>query len=247
MFKRLSSKVKKFWAGLALLSVEMILILSLFVLSVIVFAFIYRRVILQGNENIDARVFTFLRPYINDTNTGIMNFITFFGKHDFLIPANLGLIAYFLILRKHRWYSIKIPAIALSSLAMMAGLKQLFGRPRPQDPILQEFRGLSFPSGHALMSVTFYGLLIYIAWHLIKNSTAKWSIITFLVLWILLIGFTRIYLRAHNFTDVIAGFCIGMIWLYISLKLIRRIEKYSRRSVDPVVQQPAITEEKPAV
>jgi undecaprenyl-diphosphatase len=243
MFKRLSSKVKRFWAGFALLSVEMILILGLFVCSVIVFAFIYRRVILQGNEDIDASVFRMLRPYINDTNTSIMNFITFFGKHDFLIPANLTLIAYFLLFRKHRWYSIKIPAIALSSLAMMAGLKQLFGRPRPLDPILQEFKGLSFPSGHALMSVTFYGLLIYITWQLIKNNTAKWSIIIFFIIWILLIGFTRIYLRAHNFTDVIAGFCIGMIWLFISVKLLRKLEKFSRRNVDPVVQQPALAGE----
>lgn len=246
MFKRLSRGVKKFWASVALLSIEMVLILGLFFCSVIAFAVIYRRIFLLGDESFDQEVFESLRPYITPENTRIMNFVTFFGKHEFLIPANLLLIGYFLFIKRHKWYSIKVPAIALSSLAMMFGLKHLFGRPRPLDPILQEFKGLSFPSGHALMSVTFYGLLIYLTWHTMKDHKGKWPIIILLILWILLIGFSRIYLRAHNYTDVIAGFCVGMIWLFISLKLIRRMEKYSRRNLDPVVQQPAIPETKPA-
>lgn len=243
MFKRLSKGVKKFWASVALLSVEMIMILGLFACSVIIFALIYRRIFLLEDESYDQEVFAAIRPYITPGNTRIMNFVTFFGKHDFLIPANLSLIAYFLFIRRHRWYSIKVPAIALSSLALMFGLKRLFGRPRPLDPILEEFKGLSFPSGHALMSVTFYGLLIYLTWHLVKHKPAKWAIIILLILWINIIGFSRIYLRAHNFSDVIAGYCIGMIWLFITLKLIRRMEKRSLRKIDKeIIQQPAVPE-----
>jgi len=242
----LSRGVKKFWASVALLSVEMIMILGLFACSVIVFALIYRRIFLLEDESFDQQVFEAIRPYITPQNTSIMNFVTFFGKHEFLIPANLLLIAYFLFIRRHKWYSIKVPAIALSSLALMVGLKHLFGRPRPLDPILQEFKGLSFPSGHALMSVTFYGLLIYLTWHLVKEKTAKWAIIVLLLLWINIIGFSRIYLRAHNFSDVIAGYCIGMIWLYISIKLIRRMEKRSLRQIDKEVIQPVTPETKPA-
>jgi membrane-associated phospholipid phosphatase len=241
MITRISKRVKKFWASAALLSVEMIMILGLFACSVVVFALIYRRIFLLDDESFDQKVFEGIKPYITPQNTRIMNFVTFFGKHEFLIPANLLFIAYFLFIRRHKWYSIKVPAIALSSLALMFGLKRLFGRPRPLNPILQEFKGLSFPSGHALMSVTFYGLLIYLAWHLIKDKTAKWTIIVLLLLWINIIGFSRIYLRAHNFSDVIAGYCIGMIWLFISLKLIRRMEKRNLRKIDKeIIQQPAI-------
>jgi membrane-associated phospholipid phosphatase len=241
MITRISKRVKKFWASAALLSVEMIMILGLFACSVVVFALIYRRIFLLDDESFDQKVFEGIKPYITPQNTRIMNFVTFFGKHEFLIPANLLFIGYFLFIRRHKWYSIKVPAIALSSLALMFGLKRLFGRPRPLNPILQEFKGLSFPSGHALMSVTFYGLLIYLAWHLIKDKTAKWTIIVLLLLWINIIGFSRIYLRAHNFSDVIAGYCIGMIWLFISLKLIRRMEKRNLRKIDKeIIQQPAI-------
>jgi len=232
MVVRISRGVKKFLAGIALMSVEMLAITGLFFCSVLAFAFVYRRVFLLGDEKLDNKIFALLQPYINDRNTRVMNFITFFGKHQFLIPANLSLIAYFSLIRQHKWYSVKVPAIALTSLAIMFGLKSFFGRPRPLNPLMQEFRGLSFPSGHALMSVTFYGLLIYLTWHLVKDAPARWSIITFLLLWILLIGLSRIYLRAHNYTDVIAGYSIGMMWLYISLKLIRRMEKYSMRSLN---------------
>ncbi|MFN2438989.1 MAG: phosphatase PAP2 family protein [Chitinophagaceae bacterium] len=240
MFTHLTSRVKKFWAGLALLSVEMATILSVFFLSLIAFIFITRRIFLLRNEDLDNKVFDFLKPYINETNTGIMNFITFFGKHEFLIPANLLLIAYYLFLKKHKWYSIKIPAIAISSLFLMFGLKRLFARQRPVGQLLEEAKNFSFPSGHALMSVTFYGLMAYIAWHSIKNKTAKWIIIVLLIGWIILIGLSRLYLRRHYYSDVAAGFAMGFLWLVISLKVIRQIEKKSMQKIDPVVQQPAI-------
>lgn len=238
MIKRIASGVKKFWAGIALLSAEMIAITAVFFVSLMAFLFLVRRVFLIKNEDFDNRVFDWIRPYINDTNTAVMNFITFFGKHEFLIPANLGLIAYYLFIKKHRWYSIKIPAVAISSLLLMSGLKNLFERPRPVDQLLEEATNYSFPSGHALMAVTFYGLLAYIAFHSIKNKTVRWVIIIALILWMHLIGISRIYLRRHYSTDVLAGFAMGFLWLVFSLKVIRKIEKFSQRKINPVVQQP---------
>jgi undecaprenyl-diphosphatase len=151
------------------------------------------------------------------------------------------LIAYFLFIKKHRWYSIKVPAIAISSLALMFGLKHLFDRNRPLVPLLEEARGLSFPSGHALMSVTFYGLLIYIVFKGFKNKAFKWTIISLLLLLILTIGFSRIYLRVHYASDVVAGFCVGLLWLVICVWALNKLEKYSMRKVNPVIQKPAVS------
>ena len=239
MVKRVTSRVKKFWAGLALLSAEMIVITAVFTVSLLAFIFITRRIFLLQNEDLDKKVFDVLKPYINDTNTGIMNFITFFGKHEFLIPANLLLIFYYLFINKHRWYSIKIPAIATTSLLLMFGLKNLFARQRPTGQLLEEAKNYSFPSGHALMSVTFYGLLAYIVWHSVRNKTLKWTLILLLIFWIILVGASRIYLRRHYYSDVMAGFATGFLWLVISLKVIRVMEKRSRKELDAVVQQPA--------
>jgi undecaprenyl-diphosphatase len=237
MFRRLSKGVKKFWAGVALLSVEMIVIFSVFFASIFAFIFITRNVFVLRNEEMDDKVFDYLKPYINDTNTSIMNFITFFGKHEFLIPANLLMIAYYLI-KKHKWYSIKVPTIAISSLLLMFGLKQIFSRDRPEGQLLEEAKNFSFPSGHALMAVTFYGLLAYITWHSVKNKTLKWSIIILLIIWILLIGLSRLYLKRHYYSDVSAGLAMGFLWLVLSLKVIRMIEKRGQQQLNAVVEAP---------
>jgi membrane-associated phospholipid phosphatase len=243
MIGRISSKVKKFWAGVALLSVEMTVVLAIFMVALIGFAYMVRRVFVLENNAFDQKVFDFLGNYVTPTNNKIMTAITFLGKHEFLIPANLVLIAYYLFIKKHRWYSIKIPAVALTSLALMFILKHLFSRERPLIPLLAPAKGLSFPSGHALMSMTFYGLLIYITWHSVKNVKLKWSLISFLFLLILLIGFSRIYLRVHYTSDVIAGFSMGWLWIVVSLKVLRRIEKQSKKSIEPVIT--AITADAP--
>jgi len=187
------------------------------------------------DSQFDFRVFDFLSSHVSPRNNGIMLFFTYLGKHNFLIPANIALIIFFLFVRQHRWYSIKVPAIALSSLALMFLLKNLFGRPRPDIPLLEEARGLSFPSGHALMSVTFYGLLIYIAWKLIRLKWLKWTLVIFLVFLIFVIGLSRIYLRVHYASDVLAGFAVGFLWLVFSIWALNRMEKFSNKKVDPVV------------
>ena len=237
MVRRVREKIRKFWASVALLSIEMMVVLAIFIISLIAFVLITRRVFHLRNEKLDYKVFDALQPYVNETNNQIMLAITFLGKHEFLIPANLVLIAYYLFIKKHKWYSIKVPAIALSSLGLMFLLKNLFGRARPLVPLLEEARGLSFPSGHALMSITFYGLLIYLTWKNIKNDALKWGLVLFLSVLILLIGFSRIYLRVHYTTDVMAGFATGFLWLVFSIWMIDRMEKYSRRNIDPIVKE----------
>jgi membrane-associated phospholipid phosphatase len=241
MLARVSARVKKTLAALALLSVEMIIVVSLFVVALSTFLFVARRVFVLRSTEFDFSVFKFLEGYVSDRNSAVMNSFTFLGKHDFLIPANLVLIAFFL-LRKHKWYSIKVPAIALSSLGLMFVLKNLFNRPRPDIPLLYEAQGLSFPSGHALMSVTFYGLLIYIVFKMVENKRLKWSLIVFLILLIILIGFSRIYLRVHYTTDVIAGYSIGFLWLVFAISVLNRMERQAKKKLDKVV-----TEEPPPV
>lgn len=237
MVMQIRERLKKFWAALALLSVEILVVALLFFTALALFVYFARRIFYVRNEKLDFKVFDFLSHHVTETNNNIMLAITFLGRHEFLIPANLALIAYFLFIKKHKWYSIKIPAIALSSVALMFVLKNLFNRPRPLIPLLEEARGLSFPSGHALMSVTFYGLLIYIIWHSVKNPVARWILIGFFCILIFMIGFSRIYLRVHYTSDVIAGFSMGFLWLVISLWVVRRMEKFSKRTVDPVVQE----------
>jgi membrane-associated phospholipid phosphatase len=241
MLRKVSGKVKTFWAQLALLSVEMTVVLVLFVVALTAFIYITRRVFVLNKNKLDNAVFTYLKDHVSERNNDIMEFFTFLGTHQFLIPANLSLIAYFLFIKKHKWHSIKIPAIALSSLGLMFLLKGLFDRERPSIPLLFEAKGLSFPSGHALMSVTFYGLLIYMIFKSVRNPALKWTLISLLVLLIIIIGSSRVYLRVHYATDVIAGYCIGFLWLVFTVWMLNKIEKQSKKKFDKVVEKPVLT------
>jgi len=104
--------------------------------------------------------------------------------------------------------------------------------------LLKEAQGFSFPSGHALNSVAFYGLLIYLVHRNIKKPAAKWALTCALLLVILFIGVSRVYLRVHYASDVLAGFAMGFMWLMISLFVLRRLEFYSKKEIEPVIEEP---------
>ena len=213
------------WEITMLIIGEVLLTLSSFaaILALIVFSI---RKPIRRHKPIDMLVFDKIKPGVNTTNNKIMLLITFLGKHQFLIPANLILIFYFLIVTKQTWFSIRVITIAISSLVLMLLLKQLFQRKRPLSPLLKAAKGLSFPSGHAIMAVTFYGLLIYILQHAIEIEWLKWIFTVLLLFLIILIGFSRIYLRVHYASDVLGGFIIGMLWLLISLAVLKWLEGY---------------------
>jgi undecaprenyl-diphosphatase len=233
----IKARVKKFFAALALLSVELLIIWTLFFICVLIFAVTAYRIFLLKRDDIDTSVFNFMETLVSDRNTEVLEWITFLGNHNFLIPANLVLIAYFLFIKKHKWYSIKIPVVAIGGVTIMSLLKLIFNRPRPLIPLLEPVRGLSFPSGHAMMSFAFYGLLIFIVYENIRNLYLRWSLIVVLSLLIFAIGLSRVYLRVHYATDVIAGFAAGFIWIVVSIYTIRRIEIFSRRKIDPELKK----------
>lgn len=240
MQRFVKNTAKKFWATITLLSVELIIILLLFVLSFFVFIFIARRIFWQKKDDFDFAVFNFMKPLISELRTDTMEFFTFLGTHTFLVPMNFLLIGYFLFIKRHRWYSITIPVVSLGGVSLMFILKNLFGRARPQDPLLSTVSGLSFPSGHALISVAFYGLLIYLVWHNISHKIIRWVLIVLLLVLILIIGLSRIYLRVHYASDVLAGFAMGIIWLVLSIWILRKIERYTRKEIAPVIEKETI-------
>jgi undecaprenyl-diphosphatase len=157
-----------------------------------------------------------------------MIFISFLGKHSFLIPANLLFLAYFLFIKNKKW-ALGVAAVSLSSLGLMSLLKNLIQRQRPAEPIVDGITNFSFPSGHAFMSVAFYGLLAWWMATIIKNKRLRIIVIVFLLLLILLISFSRIYLRVHYATDSLAGLSLGTAWLILSLAI---IDKWQGRDMD---------------
>jgi undecaprenyl-diphosphatase len=236
MIKYVKKGATKLLAGATLLSLEIIILFGVFSTALLAFIGIAKMIFREKKETFDQHAFSFLARNVSDINTDVMQVFTFLGTHTFLIPANLMLAAFFLLIKKHRWYSIKVPVVALTSLLLMFCLKLIFHRDRPLTPLLNQAAGYSFPSGHALMSITFYGLIIFLIWQNEKNNIIKWLLTFLLVLLIIFIGISRVYLRVHYVSDVLAGFSVGLMWLLLSLWILNKVEFYSSKKVDPAVQ-----------
>lgn len=93
-------------------------------------------------------------------------------------------------------------------------LKAFFGRERPEQDFLVHASGFSFPSGHAMVSICFYGMAGYLLYrHLRGRWRLSWIINVAAVTLAIAIGVSRVYLGVHFASDVIAGFSAGGIWL----------------------------------
>lgn len=156
------------------------------------------------------------------TLTIIMKTVTKLSDTNFMVVITTLLTLLFLFKWKRKNISKLIPCnlIFISSLNQI--LKAIFQRERPIGYRLIEMSGFSFPSGHAMVSMAFYGLLIYIIYHLIETKKLKIFLITLNALAIILVGISRVYLGVHYLSDVITGYCISIIYLFLLTKLLRK-------------------------
>lgn len=196
----------------------------LFVSNILLLLFIIWLVFIEDPRQIDLQIHEFFVPFISSTTTAFMKAITFLGNHKFLIPANLLLIAVLLVYKKRK-QALLVTIVALSSLGIMSILKNLFQRNRPENPLVEGITNYSFPSGHAFMSVVFFGLLLYLISDFIKIRWLRMLLTGMLIVLLLLIGVSRIYLNVHYPTDVIAGWLLGCSLLILFIAMFNKLYK----------------------
>lgn len=151
----------------------------------------------------------------NRVTTSFFKWITDFGYFHYIFTICIVLLIFY----KNKKELIHLYVIIMISTSINNILKLVFARPRPMLIPLVTEKSYSFPSGHAMASMTFYGYLIYMLWN--SKLEKKWKIIgsTLLGLLIVTIGYSRIYLNVHYISDVLAGYMISIILLYVYIKL----------------------------
>jgi len=137
-----------------------------------------------------------------------------------IVTAIITIIVAAIIYKKHRAYFIPLLATSIGAGITIYTTKIFFHRLRPLDALITE-KSFSFPSGHALISIAFYGLLTYIIQLNLKNKSQKIATVSIGTILILLIGISRLYLGVHFFSDVIGGYLIGSIWFAMGIAAIR--------------------------
>ncbi len=149
--------------------------------------------------------------------TSFMKSVTLLGGGVTILLSSI-IVAVSLAFRKRIDYIIGYLVAVLGGSVLIAVLKAVIHRPRPiTGTTLIQVGGWSFPSGHAMMSVIFYGILSYFIIRALKSWRLQVLSATMAGFMVFLIGLSRIYLQVHYLSDVIAGYVGGLFWLSICI------------------------------
>jgi membrane-associated phospholipid phosphatase len=144
----------------------------------------------------------------------------------------IGTIAWWMAARP--WAGVLV-GISVLGMPLNFGIKQLIRRPRPEEglvKVLLPVIGRSFPSGHAMTAVLFYGFLAFLVWIHVQHPGWRLFWASTLVVIAITVGLSRVYLGVHWFSDVIGGWTAGLFFLLI-LALIYRAVAGNELAVKP--------------
>jgi undecaprenyl-diphosphatase len=130
-------------------------------------------------------------------------------------------VAIFLFVLHHRRYSLLLLGAMAGDALLVALFKTMIISPRPLNEIIVE-TGYSFPSGHTTSSVVFVGVLTYFAWKQWDSTKIKALTAGLYVSITAVVGFDRIYLNVHWFSDIVGAFFLGAFWLTFCILLFKR-------------------------
>ena len=213
------------------LPLGLLVVLALFAGVLFSFGYIIHEVIWEQENAADQHSYEFIEQNIlSDGLTPIMKEVTWFASARFMQIAYLALILLYVIMRDWK-RSIEITVIGLGGFAVNYFMKLWFARERPPGPLIDRLYNFSFPSGHATSALIFYGLCTYLLWKSKIPKVWKWVSAVILFLFSLLIGFSRVYLRVHYASDVLAGFCVGSAWLILIIFILEKLKKKSDKEM----------------
>lgn len=189
-----------------------------FYLFVLLFFVDLIMIITRFSSNFDNAISLFFSVHNNVTFTNTFKAISFICSPKFMIILNVLLFIFIIIKKKYKLFIIVLSSI--SSVIINNLVKIIVRRERPDYLRMVMEKSYSFPSGHAMISVLFFGSIIY----LVNKYNLKYKkLITFsLSTFVLLVGISRIYLGVHYLTDVVGGYLLGFIVLLLIIHLFER-------------------------
>ena len=176
----------------------------------------------------DQQITDFVIAHRSPSLTQYFIFMTDVGDfYGYLIVLILAFIISLVFFKNWRYITQTVLVLLLASISNMM-LKRFIDRARPGIEHLLSVETLSYPSGHAMSAMAFYGFLIYIFYTFKMNSWLKYSIIILLLFIILSIGISRIYLGVHFPSDIAGGYIAGLIWVFFCILIFNLAEVFRR-------------------
>jgi undecaprenyl-diphosphatase len=174
----------------------------------------------------DARIGSWFHSFQSRTVTNAMVLVSLFGDPRLLFVSSLGLAGVLLYLSF--WRELFTAGVILAGGAVLhLILKSAFHRARPDDDWLTAVQGYSFPSGHALGAVLFYGTLAYLVVRLCRmpgdRPVRRYLFVSVCAAVVFWVGVSRVYLGVHFLSDVLGGWSAGVFWLSLCLASVHRL------------------------
>jgi undecaprenyl-diphosphatase len=170
--------------------------------------------VVQGDEMalVDPSVESWVIGHRTASLTSIARTVTWLGSSALVIPALVVIGAILLAVRRHRRPAAALIVAAVGAIALYDLVKPLVARPRPPMSVwIGHFHGASFPSGHATLTLAFYGMLAIVL--SLGRPPRVWLVATAgAALVTLVVGASRVYLGAHWLSDVLSGYALGAAW-----------------------------------
>lgn len=177
----------------------------------------------------DSKVTKFVTSFRNPALNLFMQGITQIGDlYGYIILTVLCTILFYIKFRNWRYVLEMVFVLAIAGLSNSA-LKQVINRARPDVEHLVSVATLSYPSGHAMSAISFYGFLIYLIYNIKMKIIFKAGLIFLFSMMIFLIGISRIYLGVHFPSDVAGGYIAGFIWIIFCVVLFHVIDLLRKR------------------
>lgn len=192
-------------------------IMSFLILMMIgLFAFITFQISGEGILAFDAQIIAYVQSFVTPEMTAFVLSLTEFGSVKYVVAFVL-ILGTGLFFTQHNKLALFVVVASGGGAALNLILKNMISRDRPNILPIIEASGYSFPSGHSMGSLIFYGSAAFVIVYFTKESLTKWGSVLALSIFISSIGVSRIYLGVHYPTDVIGGFAMGIAWLFICI------------------------------
>ena len=184
-------------------------------LALILFVWLAREVMQGDAMRLDTPIRNAVHARSSPPLTAMMRGVSLVGSEVVLVPLGVILV-WWLLAANRRRVAVVFAVAALGAEALDQIMKLLFLRPRPEP-----FFGLaapithSFPSGHAMVSCCFFGVLAVILAARERSRLKRMAIFAAAAILVALMGFSRVYLGFHYPTDVLAGYAAAVVWLEV--------------------------------
>lgn len=171
-------------------------------------------------SDFDTNVSDYITSFRTDFLTSYFKIVTDIGDTFGYLAALLICAILFNLFFKNWKYVLQLLSVLTLALSSNLILKQLINRQRPTLEHLVTVKTLSYPSGHAMTAMAFYGFLIYLIVTFKISKVLKFGLITVFSILILSIGISRIYLGVHFPSDIVGGFVAGFIWVVFCILIL---------------------------